>query len=150
LWQSEDPRYSADSVRIIPGPISVGGITTVDEPVASILGRFEQAALERVRETRDAEGDTAEGVSANSTEAFCELSCAASAEEFIRRSPHISWVGHLMANPAFGTEVGDPFYEITRIGQDESVNSSIWTCTSTPSGTTIRTMESASTRSVTS
>ncbi|MCI1644298.1 MAG: DUF1729 domain-containing protein [Bifidobacterium crudilactis] len=120
LWQSEDPRYSADSVRIIPGPISVGGITTVDEPVASILGRFEQAALERVREARDAEGDTVEGVSANSTEAFCELSCAASAEEFIRRSPHISWVGHLMANPAFGTEVGDPFYEITRIGQDES------------------------------
>ena len=38
LWQSEDPRYSADSVRIIPGPISVAGITTVDEPVADILG----------------------------------------------------------------------------------------------------------------
>ena len=25
LWQSEDSRYSADSVRIIPGPISVAG-----------------------------------------------------------------------------------------------------------------------------
>ena len=41
LWQSEDARYSADSVRVIPGPISVAGITTVDEPVAHILGRFE-------------------------------------------------------------------------------------------------------------
>ncbi|MCI1804944.1 type I polyketide synthase [Bifidobacterium psychraerophilum] len=110
LWQSEDPRYSADSVRIIPGPISVGGITTVDEPVASILARFEQAALERVRGNEDAQGQ----------EAFAELSCAASAEEFIRRSPNISWVGHLMANPAFGTEVGDPLYQITKIGENAS------------------------------
>ena len=45
LWQSEDARYSADSVRVIPGPISVAGITTVDEPVADILGRFEAAAM---------------------------------------------------------------------------------------------------------
>ena len=47
LWQSEDSRYSADSVRIIPGPISVAGITTVDEPVADILGRFEEAMVKR-------------------------------------------------------------------------------------------------------
>ena len=49
LWQSEDARYSADSVRIIPGPISVAGITTMDEPIADILGRFEHAAVERVK-----------------------------------------------------------------------------------------------------
>ena len=81
LWQSEDSRYSADSVRIIPGPISVAGITTVDEPVADILGRFEAAMVKRV---------SAESASADKT-AFAQLGAAVSAEEFIRKSPNISW-----------------------------------------------------------
>ena len=34
LWQAQDDRYTADQVRIIPGPVSVSGITTVNEPVA--------------------------------------------------------------------------------------------------------------------
>ncbi|RBP99348.1 type I polyketide synthase [Bifidobacterium xylocopae] len=110
LWQSEDPRYPADSVRAIPGPISVAGITTVDEPVASILGRFEGAALERVRQ---------EGV--EPAQAYSQLACAGSPEEFIRRSPHISWVGHLMANPAYGTAVGDKHYEIRPAGPDQGL-----------------------------
>ena len=101
LWQSEDSRYSADSVRIIPGPISVAGITTVDEPVADILGRFEEAMVKRV---------SAESPSADKT-AFAQLGAASSAEEFIRKSPNISWVGHLMANPAYGTSNGDANYE---------------------------------------
>lgn len=80
LWQSEDSRYSADSVRIIPRPISVAGITTVDEPVADILGRFEAAMVKRV---------SAESASADKT-AFAQLGAAVSAEEFIRKSPNIS------------------------------------------------------------
>ena len=43
LWQSQDPRYTADQVRIIPGPISVAGMTRVDEPIGELLGRFETA-----------------------------------------------------------------------------------------------------------
>ena len=111
LWQSEDSRYSADSVRIIPGPISVAGITTVDEPVADILGRFEQAMVKRV---------AADSPAADKA-AFAELGTAASAEEFIRKSPNISWVGHLMANPAFGTGNGDEHYEIRKVGAKGSV-----------------------------
>nr|WP_094722879.1 type I polyketide synthase [Bombiscardovia coagulans] len=111
LWQSEDSRYSADSVRAIPGPISVAGITTVDEPVASILSRFEQAALERVRQESE-----------NSVQAYSQLDCAQSAEEFIRHSPHISWVGHLMDNPACGTDLGDPNYEIRSVGSQNGLD----------------------------
>lgn len=104
LWQSEDPRYSADSVRVIPGPISVAGITTVDEPVADILGRFEAAALERAR-------------GAEAEKLFSTLSEATSAEEFIRKSPNISWVGHVTDNPAYGTAVGDANYEIRTVDE---------------------------------
>lgn len=111
LWQSEDSRYSADSVRIIPGPISVAGITTIDEPVADILGRFEQTMVKRV---------AADSPAADKA-AFAELGAAASAEEFIRKSPNISWVGHLMANPAFGTANGDEHYEIRKVGTQGSV-----------------------------
>ena len=111
LWQSEDSRYSADSVRIIPGPISVAGITTVDEPVADILGRFEAAMVKRV---------SAESPIAAKT-AFAQLGVASSAEEFIRKSPNISWVGHLMANPAYGTSNGDANYEIRKISSEGSV-----------------------------
>src|SRR3546814_4382429 len=31
LWQAHDPRYGADEVCIIPGPVAVAGITRVDE-----------------------------------------------------------------------------------------------------------------------
>ena len=109
LWQSEDARYSADSVRIIPGPISVAGITTMDEPIADILGRFEHAAVERVKEANNGE----------TTEAFAELGACADAEAFIRSCPNISWVGHLMANPAYGTANGDANYEIRHVGTGE-------------------------------
>ncbi|MGE8605215.1 fatty acid synthase subunit beta domain-containing protein [Bifidobacterium breve] len=102
LRQSEDQRYSADSVRAIPGPISVAGITTIDEPIADILGRFENAAIERVK----AEQNAAENND------FAALGEAVSAEDFIRKSPNISWVGHITDNPAYGTVLGDQYYEI--------------------------------------
>ncbi|MGV9826640.1 fatty acid synthase subunit beta domain-containing protein [Gordonia sp. NPDC003429] len=41
LWQAHDPRYRADQVCIIPGPVAVSGITCVDEPVGDLLDRFE-------------------------------------------------------------------------------------------------------------
>ena len=43
LWQSHSDLYDADQVLIIPGPVAVSGITTVDEPVAHLLDRFETA-----------------------------------------------------------------------------------------------------------
>lgn len=101
LWQSEDERYTADSVRAIPGPISVSGITTINEPVADILARFEQAAINRVQEKV-----------ADVKLAFAVLHGADDAESFIRQSPNISWVGHITDNPAYGTKKGDTQYEI--------------------------------------
>ena len=193
LWQSEDSRYSADSVRIIPGPISVAGITTVDEPVADILGRFEAAALERAKEiteetAADAQSDadaaaqaaadaqsaadaaaqadkaagkadksdkdkskgkkkaknkadkaesaaataaaatviaTAASADATATAAdesafeplYATIGEATSAEDFIRKSPNISWVGHVTDNPAYGTPLGDRNYEIRAVDE---------------------------------
>ena len=111
LWQSEDPRYSADSVRIIPGPIAVAGITTKNEPVTQILGRFTEACLDR------AQSEQAANASSDST-VFAALDGAVDAEAAIRRNPHISWMGHMMDNPAFGTTQGDATYEIVPVSGD--------------------------------
>ena len=126
-------RYSADSVRVIPGPISVAGITTVDEPVADILGRFEAAMVKRV---------SAESASADKT-AFAQLGAAVSAEEFIRKSPNISWVGHITDNPAYGTAWATSTTRSARLTPRPA--STIWTSTSTPTGTTTRTAAPPST-----
>ena len=121
LWQSEDPRYPADSVRIIPGPVSVGGITTVDEPIADILGRFESAMVERVVGMAGMAADSADGPSAAAAGgpagAFAQLAAAGDVESYVRACPNISWVGHLTANPAYGTAAGDPHYEIRTVGE---------------------------------
>ncbi len=108
LWQSEDSRYSADSVRIIPGPISVAGITTKDEPIADILGRFEQACIDRV--AQDAEGVE---------ESYSVLADSRTADDFIRNAPTISWVGHVMDNPAYQSKAEDGFYEIIPVGEKD-------------------------------
>ncbi|MDP9801458.1 fatty acid synthase [Arcanobacterium wilhelmae] len=84
LWQSHDARYSADSVRIIPGPVSVAGITSVDEPVADILARFERVAVD--------------AVGGEATERFTRM--AATPAELLATVPHILWHGRLVANPA--------------------------------------------------
>ncbi|QQM68212.1 type I polyketide synthase [Actinomyces weissii] len=97
LWQSQDPRYSADQVRIIPGPVSVAGITTVNEPVGQLLGRFEAAAVEALQ-----------AAGAPETPAASRLGCqvaagsrpVADAEELVRCAPHVLWNGHLTTNPA--------------------------------------------------
>ena len=46
LWQSHSDLYDADQVLIIPGPVAVSGITTVDEPVAHLLDRFETSVAQ--------------------------------------------------------------------------------------------------------
>ena len=48
LWQSHNENYDADGVLIIPGPSAVYGITTVDEPIAQILRRFEVDCVGRL------------------------------------------------------------------------------------------------------
>ncbi|MCQ9370865.1 DUF1729 domain-containing protein [Corynebacterium sp. 35RC1] len=53
LWQSQDARYSADQVGIIPGIAAVAGITRADEPVAELLERFNQTSIERVAAASD-------------------------------------------------------------------------------------------------
>ena len=115
LWQSEDPRYSADSVRVIPGPIAVGGITTVNEPVADILGRFEAAALQRAKSSAAALEETE--MTPQYPRLYATLDNAVNAEDFIRKSPNISWVGHVTDNPAYGTALGDKNYEIIAVDE---------------------------------
>ncbi|MDO5060726.1 MAG: DUF1729 domain-containing protein [Actinomycetaceae bacterium] len=90
LWQSQDARYPADSVRIIAGPVSVAGITEVDEPVAALLSRFESACVM----SQLSEGAAPKPV-------FSRLSSAVDAHSFLRQAPHIVWNGHLIDNPAY-------------------------------------------------
>ena len=50
LWQSQDERYDADQVAIIPGISAVAGITRVNEPVEELLARFNDAAIDLLLE----------------------------------------------------------------------------------------------------
>lgn len=108
LWQSHDERYSAQSVRIIPGPASVAGITTIDEPIGELLGRFEAAVADRLAERGEA------------TEAYARLGGAKNAEEFIRTARFISWTGHLMDNPAH--HLDPSAYELTIDGDSAMIS----------------------------
>ncbi|MCX7542273.1 DUF1729 domain-containing protein [Corynebacterium sp. P5848] len=89
LWQAHDERYDADKVRCIPGPVSVAGIDRVDEPVAELLGRFEAACVEDLREH-----------DAPVHEVFSRLASAVTERDFLLAAPHIVWHGHLIDNPA--------------------------------------------------
>lgn len=113
LWQSEDSRYSADAVRVIPGPISVAGITTMDEPIADILGRFEAAVI-----NRSVACDLPLGFNQN---AFSQIDCAQNVEEYVRSCPNISWIGHVTNNPAYKTQNNSENYVITVISEENRV-----------------------------
>ncbi|WP_175973396.1 type I polyketide synthase [Corynebacterium sp. Marseille-Q2823] len=82
LWQAHDEHYEADEVCIIPGTAAVEGIEQATEPVAQILGRFEQAALALLDQTEDDSGEP-----------------AFSTEELIRRAPGLNWAGREQPNP---------------------------------------------------
>ncbi|MFU0464792.1 fatty acid synthase subunit beta domain-containing protein [Gardnerella vaginalis] len=118
LWQSEDSRYSADAVRVIPGPISVAGITTMDEPIADILGRFEAAIISRA-DACDSKVSLAQ--SAFSQSAFSQIACAKNVEEYVRACPNISWIGHVTSNPAYGTQECSENYVISVVSEEDSV-----------------------------
>ncbi len=113
LWQSEDSRYSADAVRVIPGPISVAGIITMDEPIADILGRFEAAVI-----NRSVACNLPLGFNQN---AFSQIDCAQNVEEYVRSCPNISWIGHVTNNPAYKTQNNSENYVITVISEENSV-----------------------------
>jgi fatty acid synthase len=89
LWQSHDPRYKAEQVRVIPGPLSVSGVKTMNEPIGQLLGRFEQACVERLQ----AEGTTA-------AQAINRVR-SKTVEDFLQQTPHIVWKGKLIDNPAY-------------------------------------------------
>ncbi|MDR7328405.1 type I polyketide synthase [Corynebacterium guangdongense] len=103
LWQAQDERYTADQVRIIPGPMAVAGITKKNEPVADLLARFEDGTTEALRAS-GAEPETQ----------FSRLADAQSEAEFIKAAPTIQWHGHFMANPAY--EMDEDAYDLI---QDE-------------------------------
>ena len=56
--------------------------------------------------------DEQQAADAAENDDFAALGEATSAEDFIRKSPNISWVGHITDNPAYGTALGDQYYEI--------------------------------------
>lgn len=89
LWQAQDPRYTADQVRIIPGPMSVRGIKSKNEPIAELLGRFDAEVRAQVAE-----------VASEEKERVSRLASAENDEELLRAVPFISWMGHLIDNPA--------------------------------------------------
>ncbi len=98
LWQSQDPRYTADQVRIIPGPVAVAGITTVNEPIGHLLDRFEAAAVEAVQSSGTAERTAAGRLGASAPAVAAEP--VKDATELVRSAPHVLWNGHLTVNPA--------------------------------------------------
>ena len=96
LWQSQDPRYSADQVRIIPGPVAVAGITTINEPVGHLLGRFETAAVEALQ----AAGTPERAAAGRLGDIRPGAAPVADATGLVRAAPHVLWNGHLTVNPA--------------------------------------------------
>lgn len=112
LWQAQEDRYDADAVRIIPGPVSVAGITKVDEPVAELLARFETGTTEALQQA---------GVEA--TKQYSRLGNATTAEEFLRQAPSLEWHGHTIANPA--VELPTEAFDIINDGTEAAPQYSI-------------------------
>ena len=90
LWQAHDESYGADQVIVIPGPVAVGGITVVDEPVADLLDRFEAAIVE------DLQGhDTLQIAAASRTTVGEGTTLLDAAFD----SPDVVWAGRVVPNP---------------------------------------------------
>ncbi len=90
LWQAHDARYSADEVCIIPGPVSVGGIDRVDEPVAELLRRFEDATID---------GLLASGRSPQRVSGRRRVDGAGDVLSLVLASPDLVWAGRTVRNP---------------------------------------------------
>ncbi|WP_378738234.1 fatty acid synthase subunit beta domain-containing protein [Nocardia brasiliensis] len=90
LWQAHDPRYSADQVCVIPGTVSVAGITRVDEPVGELLDRFEQdTAYSLVRA----------GVVPVAIDARRVAGVTTGPIDTVLAAPDIEWSGRTTVNP---------------------------------------------------
>ncbi|WP_228838003.1 type I polyketide synthase [Nocardia amamiensis] len=90
LWQAHDPRYSADQVCVIPGTVSVAGITRVDEPVGELLDRFEQdTAYSLVRA----------GVVPAPVDARRTAGIATGPIDAVLAAPDIEWAGRTTISP---------------------------------------------------
>ncbi|WP_018296209.1 type I polyketide synthase [Corynebacterium lubricantis] len=96
LWQAHDERYDADAVCIIPGIVAVDGIERANEPVAELLGRFEQAGVEAIDTT--------------------PLRDEATASERILRAPGLNWAG--LEQTSLITRLGDAEYTLEDIDAD--------------------------------
>ena len=90
LWQAHDESYGADQVIVIPGPVAVGGITVMDEPVADLLDRFEAAIVE------DLEAHDTLQIAAASRTAVGEGTTLIDAAF---DSPDVVWAGRVVPNP---------------------------------------------------
>ncbi|MEO5652615.1 MAG: fatty acid synthase subunit beta domain-containing protein [Marmoricola sp.] len=90
LWQAHDESYGADQVIVIPGPVAVGGITVVNEPVADLLDRFEAAI---VAELQSAETTVLSAASRTTVGDDTTVLDAAFA------SPDVVWAGRVVRNP---------------------------------------------------
>ena len=90
LWQAHDPRFTADEVCIIPGPVSVAGIERVDEPVAELLQRFEDATIDGLL----AAGDAPLSVSGRR-----RVASAGAELSLVLAAPDVLWSGRMTRNP---------------------------------------------------
>ncbi|MET4164484.1 MULTISPECIES: fatty acid synthase subunit beta domain-containing protein [Gordonia] len=92
LWQAHDPRYGADAVCVIPGPVAVAGITRVDEPVGELLDRFEA----RVAADLQAAGERPAAVASRHRAGLAD---EAGVLTSVLESDDVSWAGRIVASP---------------------------------------------------
>ncbi|MBC7633842.1 fatty acid synthase subunit beta domain-containing protein, partial [Aeromicrobium sp.] len=90
LWQAHDSRYSADEVCVIPGTVSVAGIDRVDEPVAALLRRFEDATID---------GLLASGRAPQRVSGRRRVEDAGDVLSLVLAAPDLVWAGRTVRNP---------------------------------------------------
>ncbi|MFR9751675.1 fatty acid synthase subunit beta domain-containing protein [Nocardia sp. 004] len=90
LWQAHDPRYSADQVCVIPGTVSVAGITRVDEPVGELLDRFEQDTADSLLRA---------GAVPAPADARRIAGIATGPIDAVLAAPDVQWAGRTTINP---------------------------------------------------
>ena len=106
LWQAHDESYGADQVIIIPGPVAVGGITEVDEPVADLLDRFEAAIVDDL---------VGRGVTSNAAVSRSTVGAGTTAIDAAFSSQDVVWAGRVVRNPLHRLE-GTPARDGLRAG----------------------------------
>src|SRR5665811_562548 len=118
LWQAHDPRYGADEVCVVPGPVSVAGIDRVDEPVADLLHRFEDVTVDGLV----AVGDAPLRVSGRR-----RVDGVVGALAVLLAAPDVMWAGRLTRNPIhrLGSDwviVDDTHAELAETGASVTVD----------------------------